>query len=143
MTKTPQRRGRSHLRGGQNKNKGIGVENIRWSAVILTGVVLLALLFGLVFGIRACAVRKGKDNPAVPMATQPQESAGSDAVVSQKTPQESDAAGQPGSSIDNPIDLSDGIIEIQSKEKSINTPDVFGHEMVYSAGTGSLLEPLL
>ena len=44
MTKTPQRRGRSHLRGGQNKNKGIGVENIRWSAVILTGVVLLALL---------------------------------------------------------------------------------------------------
>ena len=143
MTKTPQRRGRSHLRGGQNKNKGIGVENIRWSAVILTGVVLLALLFGLVFGIRACAVRKGKDNPAVPMATQPQESAGSDTVVSQKTPQESDAAGQPGSSIDNPIDLSDGIIEIQSKEKSINTPDVFGHEMVYSAGTGSLLEPLL
>lgn len=72
----------------------------------------------------------------MPMATQPQESAGSDAVVSQKTPQESDAAGQPGSSIDNPIDLSDGIIEIQSKEKSINTPDVFGHEMVYSAGTG-------
>ena len=43
MTKTPQRRGRSQLRGGQNKNKGIGVENIRWSAVILTGVVLLAL----------------------------------------------------------------------------------------------------
>ena len=63
MTKTPQRRGRSHLRGGQNKNKGIGVENIRWSAVILTGVVLLALLFGLVFGIRACAVRKGRTIP--------------------------------------------------------------------------------
>ncbi len=137
LSKVPPRRGRPHK--NPESPKSIGVENIRWSAVIATGLVLLALLFGLTFGIRACAVRSGKQEPvsvkapsATPTATDP----GLDPV----SPEPS---GAPGSSLENPIDLSDGIVEIASKEKSVNTPDVFGHEMVYSAGTGSLLKPLL
>jgi hypothetical protein len=137
MSKVPPRRGRPHRYA--DSPKGIGVENIRWSAVIVAGVLLLALLFGLAFGIRACAVRSGKQEPvSVSMptpASNPEQG-----LTASSAPE---PTGEPGSSLENPLDLSSGIIEIRSQEKSINTPDVFGHEMVYSAGTGSLLKPLL
>lgn len=133
MSKLP-RRGRSHR--PQTPEKGIGVENIRWPAVIGAGLLLLVLLFLAVFGIRACAVRMGRDEPG-------ETAAPSALVVGEETSPTPQPSGQPGSSLENPLDLSSGIVRIESSQRSINTPDVFGHEMVYSAGTGSLLEPLL
>lgn len=134
MSKTPHRRGRSHKNAHQNGD--IGVENIRWSAVIVAALLLLVLLFLIIFGIRACAVRVGKDMPtqtAAPASQTPTDPA----VAASNQPAQS------GTSMDAAIDLSGNVIEIKSAEKSINTPDVFGAEMVYSAGTGSLLKPLL
>ena len=55
MTNKPQRRGRSYR--NESKGPGIGLENIRWSAVIVTGLLIVVLLFAAVFGIRACAAR--------------------------------------------------------------------------------------
>lgn len=141
MTNKPPRRGRSY----RNESKGptIGLENIRWSAVIVTGLLIVVLLFAAVFGIRACAARVGRDEPAVAAPTSTPVQAGSDdpLVVTEQATPAPDA--REGASLEHPLDLSDGIVEIKSKERSVNTPDVFGHEMVYSAGTGSLLEPLL
>lgn len=140
MSNQPTRRGRSYK--NQNENKSIGLENIRWSAVIVTGVLLLVLLFAAVFGIRACTARIHREDPVVASPVSTPKQAGLDDPLT-VTEQTQDPTRLAGSSIENPIDLSDGILQINSKEKSVNTPDVFGHEMVYSAGTGSLLEPLL
>ncbi|MDR3085203.1 MAG: hypothetical protein LBU47_02700, partial [Christensenellaceae bacterium] len=49
----------------------------------------------------------------------------------------------PLGSFENPIDLSEGALKIGSKESTINMPDINGQELVYSAGSGSLSEPLL
>lgn len=141
MTNKPQRRGRSYR--NESKGPGIGLENIRWSAVIVTGLLIVVLLFAAVFGIRACAARAGREEPAVAAPADTPAQAGSDdplQVTEQATPAPDTLEGR---SLENALDLSGDVVEIKSKERSVNTPDVFGHEMVYSAGTGSLLEPLL
>ena len=126
------------------KTNGGGLENIRWGAVILLAILIVVAMFVLVFGLRACAARINRDEPVIlqPVATPTQAAEDEPVHVVEVTP-EPTAAVATGASIADPIDLSEGIVSIQSQESNINTPDVFGHEMVYSAGTGSLLKPLL
>ncbi len=139
MEKKPKRRGRSYLKD-EPESKGLELKNIRWSAVVVTATLLIAVVFALALGIKSCSVRANKEKvDVVPTATQ-QAGAQDDLVVTTQTPEPGALTGE---SIETAFDLSDGIVSVQSEEKFINTPDVFGHEMVYSAGTGSLLEPVL
>ena len=87
MTNKPQRRGRSYR--NESKGPGIGLENIRWSAVIVTGLLIVVLLFAAVFGIRACAARAGREEPVVAAPADTPAQAGSDdplQVTEQATP---------------------------------------------------------
>lgn len=128
----------------KNESRGSGnmLDNIRWSAVIAAGLAFIVLMFVLVFGVRACSARLHRDEPVMlqPTATPEQAHEDEPVAVIETT---KDPEAQHGLSIDDPIDLSEGIIAVQSEENNINIPDVYGHEMVYSAGTGSLLKPLL
>ena len=124
------------------KNSGSMLDNIRWGAVIVLGLLFIVLMFVLVFGVRACSARLMRDEPVMlhPTATPVTAQADDPIQVTEVTPE---PEVQHGLSIDDPIDLSEGIMTVKSDENNINTPDVYGHEMAYSAGTGSLLKPLL
>jgi len=135
---------RTQRRSDKTEKKGSGsmLDNIRWGAVIAFGLLFIVLMFVLAFGIRACSARLMRDEPVMlhPTATPSAAQADDPIKVTEVTP-EPDA--QHGLSLANPIDLSEGIMTVKSEENNINIPDVYGHEMVYSAGTGSLLKPLL
>lgn len=126
----------------KKKKSGNALDNIRWGAVIAAGLLFIVLMFVLVFGVRACSARVNRDEPVIiqPVAT-PEQAAPDAPVTVVETTQEPETVH--GLSLDDPIDLSADIVTVQSGENNINIPDVYGHEMVYSAGTGSLLKPLL
>ena len=139
MEKEPKRRGRSYLKEEPEK-KEFEFKNVRWSAVIVSAVLLIAVIFAIVLLMKSCSVRIHKEKvEPVPTPTY-QAGALDDLVVTTLPP---DANAPDGLSLDGALDLSKDVVTVQSAEKFINVPDVFGHEMVYSAGTGSLLEPVL
>lgn len=142
MSENKTRTQRKNDKKNVRRDSGSMLDNIRWGAVITVGILFVVLMFALVFGVRACSARVNRDEPVMlqPTAT-PEAAQADDPVAVVETTKEPEA--QPGLSIDDPIDLSDGIVTVKSEENNINIPDVFGHEMVYSAGTGSLLKPLL
>lgn len=48
-----------------------------------------------------------------------------------------------GKTQETAFDMSGDVVKLKTKEKRINTPSIFGDELVYSAGTGSLDLPVL
>ncbi|MDR2515617.1 MAG: hypothetical protein LBD02_10520 [Christensenellaceae bacterium] len=126
-------------RGARSKQQSTGRGELRWSAVFAVAGGALALGFGLFFGLRIL-LDEAKPSTLVISETGLPSIAPSSLVVEESTkPDESFPLG----SFENPIDLSEGARKIVSKESTINMPDISGQELVYSAGSGSLSEPLL
>lgn len=115
----------------------ITLQDINWVSVGIAVLVLAALVTGIVLLVRSCS------NQAKPASL----STPTDAQTAQTSPEPSFTPGLstplPGSSEQYPLDLSQTSTLVISQEKNINMPSIFGNEMVFSAGTGSLRLPLL
>lgn len=125
----------------RKKAQRFDFDSIRWPAVILALVVVVALLVGIVFGVRALLANMAH----APVAVEPSAEGlalATPAPTIQVINVEPTQAPS-GNSLEDPLDLSLSSQKVVSQESNVNTPDIFGHEMVYSAGTGSLLKPLL
>lgn len=114
-------------------------DSIRWPAVFLAAGVLIVLVVGGIFLVRALLPgEKPGPAPTFALDATPEGSAAPTQVATLPP-----AQGTGIGTFENPIDLSLRIKKIVSKEENVNTPDIYKNEMVYSAGTGSLLKPLL
>jgi len=116
-------------------------ESIRWGNVLLSAALVIVLLTGLVFGLRALFGQRfvGIAKQDDPVSSLPAASGVPETVQ----PVELNEAPADLGTLQNPIDLSLDAQKIVSSEDNVNIPDIHGKEMVYSAGTGSLKEPLL
>lgn len=126
------------------RRERIDFDSIRWPAVFVAAAVILALLVGGIFGVRALISRAAKPEPlSVDASPAPgdQLTEGTPELYAQDLPQATPEATL--GTLANPLDLSGDAQKIDLKHRSINLPDIHGTEMVYSAGTGSLREPLL
>lgn len=132
---------KNRLRRRVYKKKRIDFDSIRWGNVLLALAGCVVVVVGAVFGLRALfsTLTKPKADPAP--------SAGGAQILSSPslaTSQPVDLApSQPEGSLESPLDLSLEVQKVVSQEENVNIPDIHGKEMVYSAGTGSLREPLL
>jgi hypothetical protein len=116
----------------------MAARRINWAAVIGTALVFAALIVGIVLLTRSCGKDRQVSADASPsptlLAASPNALATQDA---QNTPPPQD-----GTSEARAYDLSQEATLIKSAERHINKPSIFGDELIYSAGSGSLLEPV-
>ncbi len=127
----------SRLRYRMATGGGMSARRINWVAVLGTAGVLCALIVGIVFLVRGVVIDKDVD--ASLLASQTTD------TPTQTTPPPS---AQPtllldGSSEARALDMSQDATLVVSAEKNINRPAIYGDELVYSAGTGPLNEPML
>ena len=112
--------------------------SINWVKVILAAVLLIGVITGAVFLLRACAGLGGKPPEASPDATE------TNAQATQSAPATPvPTPFQDGSSEERAMDLSQEAVFVSSSERNINKPGIYGDELVYSAGTGALDKPML
>ncbi len=137
---------KTRLRRRIYKKQRLDFDSIRWGHVFLALLVCVVLVTGGVFGVRALVgwSRHGENEKEPVQLASPAPEGPEDSPAAPSAVQPIDHAPEgPKGTLDDPLDLSLESQKVVSKEENVNVPDIHGTEMVYSAGTGSLKEPLL
>lgn len=108
----------------------------RWPWAAAAGVLAVAVLVGAGFGIRALARRVSgpADNGGLPSISQQNQDDRVAALLQPPQLQYQSVAYR---------DLSSEVKDVQFSQAQINQPGVYGHEIFFSCGTGSLDGPVL